>query len=231
MPEKAYPLFCPVAMASEMLEPRWTMLILCEMWSGSSRFTEIQRGVPGMSPSLLAKRLKDMEGKGLVEKSVRGTSSHAEYFTTPLAEELEPIVRKLGEWAHRNIQSEVSLSHLDARLLMWSIRRKIDRLHLPLHKCVIQFTLKDPPNDPVNYWLVIKPGVEPDLCFADQNFSIDLFIVSELRALTSAWMGHSTFNAEIASGAISVIGHEVMARSLTKWLVTSSFAETVKAVS
>ncbi|MEX0956793.1 MAG: helix-turn-helix domain-containing protein [Rhizobiaceae bacterium] len=224
MPKSAYPLFCPVAMASDMIEPRWTMLVLCEMWSGSTRFNQIQRGVPGMSPGLLSKRLKDMEAKGLIYRSAAHAGGPAEYFTTPRADELEPIIQQLGEWAHRNVKSNVSLQHLDARMLMWSIRRKINRLELPLHKCVIQFTLNDPPHNPVNYWLVIKPGIEPDLCYTNQGFNVDLFIVSQLRALTSAWMGHSSFEDEMEAETITVIGHDVMARNLTKWLVRSSYA-------
>lgn len=224
MPRTVYPNFCPVAMASELLEPRWTLLVLCEMWSGSTRFNEIQRGVPGMSPGLLSKRLKDMERKGLVERRDNAAFGHAEYLTTPLSEELEPIVRKLGEWAHRNVDSEVSLQNLNAQMLMWNIRRKINRSELPLHKCVIQFTLNDAPNDPANYWLIFKPGVAPDICYVDQGFNVDLFIVSELRALTSAWMGHTSFEAEIAEERITLVGHEVMARNLTKWMIRSSFA-------
>lgn len=229
MSETGYPLFCPVAMAAEMIEPRWTMLVLCELWSGSTRFNQIQRGVPGMSPGLLSKRLRDLEAKGLVAK-VGGGKEHSEYFTTPLADELEPIVRKLGEWAHRNINSEVSLERLDARMLMWNIRRKINRLELPRHSCVIQFTLNDPPHEPVNYWLVFKPGIEPDLCYSDQGFNVDLFIVCPLRALTSAWMGHTTFESEIATGNIVLIGNEIMARTLTRWLITSSYAEVARSV-
>jgi DNA-binding HxlR family transcriptional regulator len=224
MSETGYHLFCPVAMAAEMIEPRWTMLVLCELWSGSTRFNQIQRGVPGMSPGLLSKRLRDLEAKGLVAKTGGTGKEHSEYFTTPLADELEPIVRKLGEWAHRNINSEVSLERLDARMLMWNIRRKIDRLELPRHSCVIQFTLNDPPRDQVNYWLVFKPGIEPDLCYSDQGFNVDLFIVSPLRSLTSAWMGHTSFESEISAGKITLIGNEIMARTLTKWLVTSSYA-------
>ncbi|MEP3436370.1 MAG: helix-turn-helix domain-containing protein [Hoeflea sp.] len=224
MSETAYPLFCPVAMAAEMIEPRWTMLVLCELWSGSTRFNQIQRGVPGMSPGLLAKRLRDLETKGLVIKVGNRSKDYSEYFTTPLADELEPVVRKLGEWAHRNINSEVSLEHLDARMLMWNIRRKINRLELPQHSCVIQFSLDDPPNETVNYWLVFKPGIEPDLCYSDQGFNVDLFIVSSLRTLTSAWMGHTSFDNEISTGGITLIGHEGMARNLTRWLITSSFA-------
>lgn len=225
MPESNYPRFCPVAMAASLLEPRWTMLLLCEMWSGSTRFNEIQRGVPGMSPGLLSKRLKEMEANGLVTRRNSGPGAHAEYFTTSLADELEPLIRGLGEWAHRNIDCEVSLQDLDARLLMWNIRGKIDLLQLPKRKSVIQFILTDKPNEPANYWLVAKPGEETDLCYTDPKFDVDLYVVGELRALTSAWMGHSTFESEIAAGRISLTGHDLMARTLTKWLMRSSFAD------
>lgn len=229
MSETNYPKFCPVAMAASLLEPRWTMLLLCEMWSGSTRFNEIQRGVPGMSPGLLSKRLKEMEANGLVFRRDDGAGGHAEYLTTDLADELEPLIRGLGEWAHRNIDCDVSLQNLDARLLMWKIRGKIDRLQLPKPKCVIQFILNDPPNDTAHYWLVAKPGEETDLCYTDPKFDVDLFVVCDLRALTSAWMGHSTFEAEIDSGRISLTGHNLMERTLTKWLMRSSFADVSKA--
>ncbi|WP_084506564.1 winged helix-turn-helix transcriptional regulator [Geminicoccus roseus] len=224
MPENAYPSFCPVAMAAEMIEPRWTLLVLSEMWAGATRFNEIQRGVPAMSPALLSKRLKDMEKKGLVRRCEGETNGHSEYLTTPLADELEPIVRQLGEWAHRNVDCEVSLQSLDARVLMWNIRRKINRLELPRHRCTIQFTLNDPPRESRNYWLIFRPGVDPDLCYVDPAFNVDLFIVADLRALTSAWMGHSTFDHEIGAGNIVLIGNDAMARSLTRWLVRSSYA-------
>ncbi|WP_209428396.1 helix-turn-helix domain-containing protein [Pararhodobacter sp. SW119] len=231
MSDSNYPRFCPVAMAASLLEPRWTMLLLCEMWSGSTRFNEIQRGVPGMSPGLLSKRLKEMEANGLVARRGAGPGAHAEYLTTPLADELEPLIRGLGEWAHRNIDCEVSLQDLDARLLMWKIRGEIDLLQLPRKKCVIQFILNDPPNETANYWLVAKPGEETDLCYTDPRFDVDLYVVSDLRSLTSAWMGHSSFQSEIEAGRIALTGNDLMVRTLTKWLVRSSFADIAKGVS
>ena len=225
MSDSSYPRFCPVAMAASLLEPRWTMLLLCELWAGSTRFNEIQRGVPGMSPGLLSKRLKELEANGLVRKKTGGTGAHTEYVTTAVADELEPLIRGLGEWAHRNIDSTVSLQDLDAQLLMWNIRRSINQLELPRRKCVIQFVLNEPPDDPVNYWLLSRPGEETDLCFTDPKHEVDLFVVCELRALTSAWMGHSTFKAEISAGRIWLTGDDLMGRTLTRWLVRSSFAE------
>lgn len=228
MSDAKYPRFCPVAMAASLLEPRWTMLMLCEMWSGSTRFNEIQRGVPGMSPGLLSKRLKEMEANGLIIRRDTGPGTHAEYLTTPMADELEPLIRGLGEWAHRNIDSEVSLQDLDARMLMWNIRGKIDQLQLPKRKCVIQFILSDPCSETVNYWLVAKPGEEIDLCYTDPKFDVDLFVVSDLRDLTSAWMGHSTFDAEIDAGRITLTGHGLLAKTLTRWLIRSSFADVAR---
>jgi DNA-binding HxlR family transcriptional regulator len=200
------------------------------MWSGSTRFNEIQRGVPGMSPGLLSKRLKEMEANGLVSKLGGSSGTRAEYVTTPVADELEPIIRNLAEWAHRNVDCSVSLQDLDARLLMWKIRGKIDLLQMPKRKSVIQFILHDAPNETSNYWLVAKPGQETDLCFTDPRFDVDLYVVSELRALTSAFMGHSSFEGEIERGQISLSGNDGMARTLTKWLVRSSFADVASAV-
>ena len=228
MSDKTYPKFCPIAMAASLLEPRWTMLVLCEMWSGSTRFNEIQRGVPGMSPGLLSKRLKEMEGNGLITKQSGGAGGHAEYLTTPLVDEIQPLIYALGEWAHRNIDCEVSLQDLDARLLMWKIRGKIDLLQMPKRKSVIQFILDDAPNETAHYWLVAKPGEETDLCYTDPKFDVDLYVVCELRALTSAWMGHSSFESEIANGRITLTGHDLMARTLTKWLIRSSYADVEK---
>lgn len=228
MTGSAYPRFCPVAMAASLLEPRWTMLVLCEMWAGSRRFSDIHRGVPGMSPGLLSKRLKEMEARGLIARGSDGLGAHLIYRTTPLADELEPLVRQLGEWAHRNIDCQVSLQDLDARLLTWSIRGKIDRLELPHGRSVIEFILQDRPNPAAHYWLLARPGEEIDLCYVDPKSEVDLFVVCDLRALTSAWMGHSTFDEEIGTGRIALSGHETLARTLTKWLRRSSYAEISK---
>lgn len=223
MPGKTYQQFCPLAMACEILEPRWTMLILCELWSGSTRFSEIQRGVPGMSPSLLSKRLKEMEKHGLLERSATG-DGHIDYRTTDLADELQPTVHALGAWAHRRIDPALQLEHLDHRLLMWNIRRKIRVGELPRRKVVIQFILKTPGKPPHDYWLIVRPDGETDLCTIDPRFQVDLYVSACLQALTSAWMGHSSFASELEHERIVLIGDQHLAKSLPRWLQLSGFA-------
>ena len=64
----SYGQFCPVAMAAEVVCTRWTPLILRELIAGSTRFNDLRKGVPRMSPTLLSKRLKELEAAGVIER-------------------------------------------------------------------------------------------------------------------------------------------------------------------
>ena len=68
----SYHQFCPVAKAMELLDERWTMLVIRELLLGSRHFNDIRRGVPKMSPSLLSKRLRDLTRAGIVERRDEG---------------------------------------------------------------------------------------------------------------------------------------------------------------
>ena len=59
-----YGQFCPVAKAMELLDERWTMLVVRELLLGSRHFNDLRRGVPKMSPALLSKRLKSLSPCG-----------------------------------------------------------------------------------------------------------------------------------------------------------------------
>lgn len=225
MANDGYNQFCPVAKACEVLEPRWTLLLLCEMWSGSTRFNEIRRGVPGISPTLMSKRLKEMEERGLIARTENKSTGDINYKTTAIADELEPIVHALGEWAHRNVDAEVTLENLDARLLMWNMRRKVDPAALPRsRRSVIEFTYPELSKDERSYWLIAKPGMPVDLCSVDPGHDVDLFVSADLKAMTSAWIGLSSLNAEILRGKISLLGDVSIAASIENWLVRSSYA-------
>ena len=64
----SYGQFCPVAMAAEIVCTRWTALVLREMFAGSTRFNDLRKGLPRMSPTLLSKRLKELEADGIVQR-------------------------------------------------------------------------------------------------------------------------------------------------------------------
>ena len=71
MTQPGYKQFCPLAMAAELLCTRWTMVLLRELVAGTTRFNDLRRGVPKMSPTLLAQRLKELEVAGIVERRAR----------------------------------------------------------------------------------------------------------------------------------------------------------------
>jgi DNA-binding HxlR family transcriptional regulator len=221
MVQESYAQFCPVAMASEILASRWTLLLLAEMQSGSTRFNEIRRGVPRMSPALLSKRLRELEAAGVIRR-VEGAAP--EYRLTPAGEELRPIISSLGHWAMRWVDQECTLANLDAQLLMWNMRRKIDPNPLPDHRVVIQFIYPELPLKERHYWLIVSPGTGTDLCSIDPGFDVDLYVSADLKALTSAWMGMSKMGDEIESGRIVLTGNRDLVRTLPVWMQLSSFA-------
>ena len=141
MSDHRYGLFCPLAMACEMIEPRWTMMILGEMWGGATRFNEIRRGIPGISPTLLSKRLKEMEARGLIERIEDAAKGTVDYLRTPKAIELESILDGLALWAYRHIEADVALDDLNVDYLMWNIRGKVDASVFPKRRTVIVFIL------------------------------------------------------------------------------------------
>src|SRR5512147_671658 len=101
----SYKQFCPVAMAAEILCTRWTVVLLRELIAGSTRFNELRRGVPRMSPALLSQRLKELEAAGIVARKSPGRDRGvSEYQLTAAGRELEPIVVAFGVWGQRRIE-------------------------------------------------------------------------------------------------------------------------------
>lgn len=216
-----YGQFCPVAMAAELLATRWTLVVLGEMLSGSTRFNEIRRGVPRMSTALLSKRLRELERAGVILH--RG----GEYVLTPSGRDLAPIVQGLGRWALKWVDSDCTLGNLDVRLLMWNMRRNLRPDPMPDRRVIVEFRYPEIPEDQGRYWLIIAPGQAVDLCSLDPGHDIDLLVIADLRAMTSAWMGLSDFETELRAGRIALNGDTGLSRSFSSWIGRSGLAGAV----
>ena len=213
-----YGQFCPVAMAAELLATRWTMVVLGEMLSGSTRFNEIRHGVPRMSSALLSKRLRELQRAGVVTR--RG----GEYVLTASGRDLAPIIQGLGRWALRWVDSDCSLSNLDVRLLMWNMRRNLRVDRTPGRRVVIEFHFPELAQDEGHYWLIVAPDQPIDLCSLDPGHDVDLLVTSDLRAMTSAWMGMSEFEVELEADRIRLDGDAHLATTFTRWIGRSGLA-------
>lgn len=229
MSNAGYKQFCPLAMAAEVLCTRWTMVLMRELVAGSTRFNDLRRGVPKMSPSLLSKRLKDLEAAGIVEKrpvpSERGID---EYRLTDAGNDLRDVVIAMGMWGQKWVESSLSLKNLDPSLLMWDMRRNLNPKPLPERRIVIQFLYHDLPSTKRDWWLVIEASGEVDLCWADPGFEVDLYLSTDLRTMTAIWMGITTAAAE--RERIEFTGSREIAATIQTWLGLSPFAVQSKRV-
>ncbi len=222
MPE-SYGQFCPVAQAAEVLTERWTLLVLRELLMGSTRFNELQRGVPRMSSSLLSKRLREMERSGLLTREpLQGERGHA-YHLTPAGEALGPLVVSLGNWSREWLKREVSEEEADPALLMWDVRRSVQLDRLPQEQLVTFFRYRDAEEGKRAWWLVARPD-NADLCFTDPGFAIDLQVDAEAQAMAEVWIGQLDLGAAMKAKRVRVSGPEHLVRSLPDWLGFSTFA-------
>jgi DNA-binding HxlR family transcriptional regulator len=222
MPE-SYGQFCPVAQAAEVLTERWTLLVLRELLMGSTRFNELQRGVPRMSSSLLSKRLKEMERSGLlIREPLKGERGNS-YRLTPAGEALGPLVVSLGNWSREWLKREISEEEADPALLMWDVRRSVQLDRLPQEQVVTFFRYRDAEEGKRAWWLVAQPE-GADLCFTDPGFAIDLQVDAEARAMAEVWIGQLELGAAMQAKRVRVNGPDHLVRSLPDWLGFSTFA-------
>ena len=219
-----YGQFCTVARGAEVLCERWTPLVVRELLCGSTQFNEIRRGVPRMSPTLLAKRLRSLEDAGVVRRTEDGRATT--YELTAAGEELRPIVMALGHWGARWIGSRLTPGQLDVGFLMWDVRRFVRLEEFPPgRRVVLLFRFPDARPRERTWWLVVEEG-SADLCRDDPGHDLTLEIESSVLALTEVWTGDTTPDEALRSKQIRVTGATRDRDALWSWLGTSAFAPT-----
>src|ERR1700750_2274793 len=151
----SYHQFCPVAKAMELLDERWTLLIVRELVAGSERFNELRRGVPRMYATLLSRRLGRLLRGGVGDGL--GDGNDVRYVLPPAGRELQPVVEALGVWGIRWI-GEIGDEDLDPKLRLWDMHRNVAYAAVPPGRTVVQFRFPDVPSATRDWWLVIGSG-------------------------------------------------------------------------
>lgn len=216
-----YGQFCPMAKAAEILCERWSLVVIRELTAGSRHFNDLRRGVPLMSPTLLSRRLKQLEAAGVVSKTrdARGIA----YELTGAGVELGPMVQLMAAWGSKWVRRRLSHDDLDAGLLMWDIRRTVDASRFPDRRVVVQFRFADAPAGKREWWLVAHNGVI-DLCLEDPGFAVDIMVEAPLYVMTAIWMRDITFHAAVRSFGLTISGERSLCRSFPEWLGASVLA-------
>lgn len=218
---KSYGQFCPLAQATQLLCERWTLIIVRELVAGSTRFGELQKGAPLLSPTLLSTRLKQLISAGVVE--LRGDKAHPTYHLSQAGQDLRPIIELLGIWGHRWVASQLDDADMDAGLLMWDMRRTVDASMFPDRRLVVQFEYPDALPGTCNWWLVSENG-EIDLCLTDNGYDVDIVIRSSLRTMIEVWTCRRSFNDAVRDRDMQVQGDPRLATELQRWLRASALS-------
>lgn len=216
----SYGQFCPVAKAMELLDERWTLIVVRELLRGSQHFNDIRRGVPKMSPALLSKRLQTLARAGVVDRAE--VNGRATYTLTEAGRELDAVVEALGAWGMRWV-GELGDKDLDPRLLMWDIRRTVPIEEWPRTRTVLTFKLSGVPAKASSWWLMVSDG-EADVCEVDPGHDVAAAVSTSLSRLTQIWRGDVSWSHALRDGSVAIAAPTEVRRAVPTWLGQSSLA-------
>ncbi|MFO7546518.1 MAG: helix-turn-helix domain-containing protein [Trueperaceae bacterium] len=217
-----YGQFCPVSRALDVLGDRWTLLIVRDLLHDVHHFNELARGLPRLSRGLLAKRLRHLEGHGIVRRS--GSGTRVSYQATEAGQELRPLIHELVRWGARWVLGPPTAEELDPVLLMWWMRRRVTRDRLPDARQVAQFDFEEAIDR--SFWLVMERS-DVSVCFDPPPFDVDLFVEGSLVALFEVWTGSVGFEDVMADGRLRVRALPWQERDFPTWFARSPGAALV----
>lgn len=219
---KGYGQYCPLALAAEILGQRWTILVISRVIDGCATFNEIHRGVPGISPSMLSKRLAELEDAGIIVRRGSTNGRGATYEVTQAGRDLDPIIMAMAVWG-QHWAREMTLEDLDPGFLAWSIHMRMHGGRMPPGRTVLEFDFTGAPEGTHRFWLVNEDGVI-DMCLKHPGYETDVLVEADLRTFVECWRGIRDLRYEIESRRIRLTGPRELKRAFPDWLMLSALA-------
>ena len=210
-----YGQFCPVAKATEVIGEKWTLLVLRELFLGTTRFNDFQRAMSRMSPTLLAKRLRRLEECGIIIRKKLSGQRGYEYRLTAAGKELSPLIETLAIWGMRWSRGQLADDELDVEFLMRELQRRLQTEYLPDGETVICIIF-DELTKHKNWWLLVDENVV-DLCTEDPGKDVDLYINSSVRKIVEVWEGDLNIRTALRDGSIKAHGLSHLVRTMPDW--------------
>jgi DNA-binding HxlR family transcriptional regulator len=223
---RTYGQYCPIARGAEIFAERWTPLIVRNLSLGCGSFSKILEGAPGLSRTLLAQRLKELERLGIVESAAKPAGRGRHYELTPAGRDLFKVCVSLGEWGARWL--EIAPENLDPFVALWSMCNALRRDRLPDRRVVIQFDFTGR-QSPERYWLLIEFG-DTEICKTCPGLDEDLYVTAEAEAFVKWHAGQLSWAAAIRDRRIELHGPSWLVRAFPTWNARSMFAH-IKPVS
>lgn len=212
---KSYGQYCPIARAAEILGTRWTPIILRNLLMGSTTFTDIVDGAPGIPRSLLSSRLRDLERTGVVERHRGPGGRGSTYGLTSAGKDLHHVMLALGTWGERWL--ELAPEHVDPGVVLESwCRHYLATERLPKRRVVARFDFPDRPKKAAQLWIIFSPA-HAEVCRTFPGFDEDIVVTAESSALAEWHLGRIEWSDATASGRIVVTGSPKLTRVMHTW--------------
>jgi len=212
---------CPISMAASVVCERWTLQIIREMFFGSTRYTEIQKYIPNISPSLLRNRLRFLEEQGLVIRKRSASGNRYEYHLTASGKALAPVLTEMGKWGIRWSADCMTEKQNTAAGLARDLASALKIDELPSCDTVIRIELTDVEESPTRYIHVRDEKAQ--VCDTDLGFEVDVYLTATLKTMTKIWYGELDVRAAVRDDLLKVSGAPVYSRTIGRWLGISSF--------
>jgi DNA-binding HxlR family transcriptional regulator len=224
---RTYGQYCPIARASEVFAERWTPIILRNVLNGSSTFTEIANGAPGLSRTLLTTRLRQLQRAGVIETSPTPSGRGSLYYPTEAGRELMTVMKALGAWGERWI--ELGPHHLDPGFVLHAwVHWYLERDRLPDRRVVARFDFPGMPGKVKTMW-VLFDGSRSEICRKDPGFEVDVYVEADARALAEWHLGRIEWAEALRDDLIRVQGPKTLAKALPTWNRRSEASRLAKA--
>jgi DNA-binding HxlR family transcriptional regulator len=221
-----YGQYCPVARAAEVLADRWTLLIVRELLADVRHFNELERGLPHMSRTLLAERLRRLEQMRVLERRATSRGRPTEYRLTVAGRELQQIIDQFGEWGARWAFGPPRPNELDPIILLWWMRRRVAADRISRRRVVIQFDFRRAPQQ--SYWLLIEPN-DVSVCIKDPGFDVDVIVTSDVMTFYQVWLGRLSLVNAVRRKLVHLDGAPTDIRAFPNWFTWSPMADSVRA--
>jgi DNA-binding HxlR family transcriptional regulator len=209
--------------AVEYLGDRWSLLIVHGLaLRGAQGFNALADGLPGISRSVLARRLRALEELGLLARApAPGRPARAApYRLAPAGEQLVPTLRSLFRWAQHWVPEDPALAQRDPAVLTWWLAQRVDAAALPEGPVVVALAVGGPrPRRVQHVWLVLARGAEPSGCLEDPGLALHRYVYVEAdgAALYPIARGRRAWRAALADGSVRLYGEPALVKALPGW--------------
>ncbi len=214
---------CPISKAASVLCERWTLQIIREMFMGATRFSEFQKYLPRMSPTLLNSRLQTLEAQGIILRKRVPEKKGFEYQLTPAGNALKPVLGELGKWGMNWVFDSMEGDQLNIAVIVRDFAFALDTQQLPSGQSVIQFNVQSEA-EAAKKFIMVREGTAQS-CDDNLGNEVDLYLSADLKTLYQIWYGEVSVNAACETKLLKAVGPPVYTNSISKWLRTSQFAQ------